>query len=67
MKVMLFNYFFYLENDDRIVEILDSFNISNIHTNTQSGILLFVSTLLVGNLIGIFFIITNTIDANNQM
>ena len=54
MKVMLFYYYFYLEKDARIVEILDSFNLSNIHTSTQSGRLLFVSTLLVGNLIGIF-------------
>ena len=64
MKVMLFYYYFYLEKDARIVEILDSFNISNIHTSTQSGRLLFVSTLLVGNLIGIFCIITSTIDVN---
>ena len=67
MKVMIFCFFFYLEKDARIVEILDSFNLSIIHTSTQSGRILFVSILLVGNLIGIFCIIISTIDVNSHM
>ena len=67
MKVMLFYYYFYLEKDARIVEILEYFNLSNIHKSNQSGSVLFVSTLLVGNLIGIFCIIIKTIDVNSHM